>query len=89
MEKKEGRRGAETASNAAGNGSAVTRAPSGYIQGYIGMAVCGQKEQVIVSAQAAGSANEGEHFPRIVDTAAKNVWGIKRNIPGGRGAGRC
>jgi hypothetical protein len=46
---------------------------NGYIQGYIGMAVSDQKEQIIVCAGAVGSANEGEHFPRMLEETLGNV----------------
>ena len=41
VEKKKGRRGAETASNVTGNERALIHTPSGYIQGYIGLAATG------------------------------------------------
>ena len=83
MEKKEGRRGAEITSNVTDNESAMIHTPSGYIQGYIGMAVSDQKEQIIVSAQAAGSANEGEHFPRVLDMALDNMKETGAGTPEG------
>jgi hypothetical protein len=73
MEKKEGKRGKEIKSNVTDNESAMIHAPSGYIQGYIGLAVSGQKEQIIVSAEAVGSANEGAHFPRMLDNTLDNM----------------
>jgi hypothetical protein len=45
----------------------------GYIQGYIGMAVSDQKEQIIVCAGAVGSANESEHFPRMLGETLGNA----------------
>jgi transposase len=73
MEKKEGKRGKEIKSNVTDNESALIHAPSGYIQGYIGLAVSDQKEQIIVSAEAVGSANECGHFPRMLDKALDNM----------------
>ena len=73
MEKKESKRGKEIKSNVTDNESAMIHAPSGYIQGYIGLAVSDQKEQIIVSAEAVGSANECEHFPRMLDQALGNM----------------
>ena len=73
MEKKEGKRGQEIKSNVTDNESATIHSPSGYIQGYIGLAVSDQKEQIIVSAEAVGSANEGEYFPHILDMTLDNV----------------
>jgi hypothetical protein len=73
MEKKEGRRGNEIKSNVTGNGSAMIHTSKGYIRGYIGTAVSGQKEQIIVCADAVGSANESGHFPRLSGEALGSV----------------
>jgi hypothetical protein len=80
MEKKEGRRGKEITSGVTGNESAMIHTSKGYIQGYIGMAVSGGKEQIIVSAEAAGSANESEHFPRVLDAAPDNMKGEEAGV---------
>ena len=81
MERKKGKRGQEIQSNVTDNESAMIHTSSGYIQGYIGIAVCDKKEQVIVSAKAAGSANECEHFPQMLDDTIVNLKeaGIKQN----------
>jgi transposase len=81
MEKKEGKRGQEITSNVTDNESAMIHSPSGYIQGYIGLAVSDRKEQIIVSAEAVGSANECEHFPRILDMAMDNIKEADVKIP--------
>jgi transposase len=73
MEKKEGKNGTEIKSNVTDNESALIHSPSGYIQGYIGLAVSDQKEQIIVGAEAVGSANESGHFPHILDMALDNM----------------
>ena len=73
MEKKEGKRGQEIQSNVTDNESAMIHAPSGFIQGYIGIAVSDDKEQIIVGAEAMGSANECEHFPLMLDKCAENI----------------
>jgi len=80
IEIKEGRRVKETRSNVTDNESALILTSDGYIQGYIGLAVSDKKEQIIVSAEAVGSANEGEHFPRILDATRSNLEkaGVKR-----------
>jgi len=80
IEIKEGRRGKETTSNITDNESALILTSQGYIQGYIGLAVSDKKEQIIVSAEAVGSANEGEHFPRMLETTVNNLEkaGVKR-----------
>ena len=83
MEKKRGKRGAEITSNITDNESALIHTPQGYIQGYIGLAVSDQKEQIIVSAQAVGSANESEHFPRILDMALDNMKSSEIKTPDG------
>jgi transposase len=80
IEIKEGRRVKETKSNVTDNESALILASDGYIQGYIGLAVSDKKEQIIVNAEAVGSANEGEHFPRMLGATMSNLEeaGIKR-----------
>jgi len=75
MKPKEGNRGQEIQSNVTDNESAVIHSSKGYIQGYIGMAVSDGKNQVIISAQAAGSANECEHLPDILDGGERNMKG--------------
>jgi hypothetical protein len=85
MEKKEGKRGQEIQSNVTDNESAIIPRPSGYIQGYIGVAVSDKKEQIIISAQAFGSANEDEHFKEMLEQSGENIkrtageekWGEK------------
>jgi transposase len=73
MEKKEGRNGKEIKSNVTDNESALIHTSKGYIQGYIGIAVSDAKNQIIVSAEAAGSANECEHYPRMLEETEKNM----------------
>ena len=73
MEKKKGKRGQEVRSNVTDNESALIRTPSGYIQGYIGLAVADAQTQVVVGAQAVGSANECEHFPEMLGESFANL----------------
>ena len=73
MEKKEGRNGKEIKSNVTDNESALVHTSKGYIQGYIGIAVSDEKNQIIVSAEAAGSANECEHFPAMLAETKANL----------------
>ena len=73
MEKKTGRSGDEIKSNVTDNESAMIESSKGFLQGYIGIAVSDQKAQVITSAQAVGTANEGEHLPWVLDTNAENL----------------
>ena len=81
MKKKEGRTGEEIQSNVTDNESAMIHSCKGYIQGYIGIAVSDQKSQVITSAQAVGTANEGEHFSTMLDknTRCMEEAGVKTN----------
>jgi transposase len=73
MEKKEGREGKEVQSNVTDNESAMIHSSKGYIQGYIGIAVAGQKSRAITSARAFGSANETGHLPEMLDANAENL----------------
>jgi hypothetical protein len=73
MEPKKGNRGQEIQSNATDNESAVIHSSKSYIQGYIGMAASDSKNQIIIGAQAVGSANECEHLPEILDSIEKNM----------------
>ena len=73
MEYKGSRRGKEMRSNVTDNESALIWSSSGYIQGYIGLAVSDKENQVIVEAKAVGSANECEHLPEILDTTLSNM----------------
>jgi len=81
MEQKEGKRLTEIKSNVTDNESAMIRSSSGYIQGYIGMAVSDAHNQIIVSAEAVGSATEGEHFPRLLDDALGNMEKVEVKPP--------
>jgi len=80
MEQREGQRGQEIKSNVTDNESAMIMSGSGFLQGYIGIAVSDKQNQIIVSAQAVGSANEGEHLPEILDKALDNMKeaGVKK-----------
>jgi len=73
MKKKEGRNAEEIQSNVTDNESAMIHSSKGYIQGYVGIAVTDQKNQIITSAQAFGSANETEHLAEMLDKNAKNL----------------
>jgi hypothetical protein len=78
MEKKTGKRGQEIRSNVTDNESALIMSVGSYIQGYIGIAVADQKNQVIVSAEAEGSANESEHFPDMQDKTLENLGSVTK-----------
>ena len=73
MKDKEGKGGQALQSNVTDNESAMIHSSKGFIQGYIGIVVSDQKNQIIVSAEAVGTANEGEHLPSLLDSTAKNL----------------
>jgi len=73
MEDKKGKEGQALQSNVTDNESAMIHSSKGFLQGYIGIAVSDQKKQVIVNAEAVGTANEGEHLPDLLDGIAKNM----------------
>jgi len=83
MEKKEGKREREVKSNVTDNDSAMIHSSKGTIQGYIGIAIADKKNQIIVSAQAAGSSNEGEFLPPILDKALENLEKMSVELPPG------
>jgi hypothetical protein len=73
MEKKPGKQIEEVKSNVTDNESAMIHSSKGYLQGYIGIAVSDSKNQIIVAAEAVGTANEGEHFPGLLDQTLENL----------------
>ena len=83
MERKEGKSAEEVKSNVTDNESAMIYSSKGFLQGYIGIAVADKKHQVIVTAQAVGSANEGEHLPELVDKTLSNMKEAEVQVPEG------
>jgi transposase len=81
MEKKFGTQENEIKSNVTDNESAMIKTGAGYIQGYIGLAVVDDRNQIIVSADAVGTANEGEHLPEMLDDMLSNMTEIDVNLP--------
>ena len=73
MKEKEGKEGQEIQSNVTDNESAMIHSAKGIVQGYIGIAVSDRKNQIIIGAQAVGSANEGGHLPGILDKSIQNM----------------
>ena len=73
MKEKQGKGGQEIRSNVTDNESAMIKSAKGLIQGYIGIAVTDEKNQIIISAEAVGTANEGEHLPALLDKTTKNL----------------
>ena len=73
MERREGKRVQEIKSNVTDNESAMIMSSSGFLQGYIGIAVSDKQNQIILNAEAVGSANEGEHLPELLDKTLSNI----------------
>ena len=84
MKQKEGKYVKEIRSNVTDNESAMIRTSTGYIQGYIGLAAVDDRNQIIVSAGAAGSTNEGEYLPQMLDDTLKNIDEIGVKLPEGK-----
>jgi hypothetical protein len=61
----------------------MLRNSSGWIQGYIGIAVSDKQNQIITSAETIGSAHEGMHFPELLDKTLNNINGAGIKIPEG------
>jgi len=84
MERKEGKKREELKSNVTDNESAMIRSSSGFLQGYIGIAVSDKQNQIVISADAVGSANEGEHLPGILDNMLENMEEASVQTPKGK-----
>jgi transposase len=72
-------------SNITDNESGKIQGPHGVIQGYNGIAVADSKNQVIVAANAYGSASEGQYFSKMLEKTEENmrlVKGNKKNLQG-------
>jgi hypothetical protein len=61
-EERKGSRGEKIKSNVTDNESGKIKGPHGIIQGYNGIAVADDKNQVIISANAYGTVAEGQYF---------------------------
>jgi len=73
MKPKIGKSGQENQSNVTDNESAMIHSSKGIIQGYIGIAVSDEKNQIITCAQVVGTANEGEHLAMLLDKNTENL----------------
>ena len=71
-----GKEGQALQSNVTDNESAMIKSSKGFIQGYAGIAIADGKNQVIVSAEAFGTANEGEHMPVMLDNLIENLEAV-------------
>lgn len=72
-EPKMGTRGKEIKSNITDNESGKIKSGSGFIQGYNGLAVADDKTQVIVSAEAFGTGQEGPQLETMIEQTDKNL----------------
>jgi len=86
MEKKKGQRGDEIKSNVTDNESAMIKSSSGCFQGYIGIAVSDKKNQIIMHAEAVGSATEVEYLPSLLDGTLDNMKEAAIKTPEGKKA---
>ena len=71
-EPKKGTSGDEVQSNITDNESAKIKGPHGYIQGYNGIAIADSGNQIIISAEAAGSSESG-NFPKMLESLEENM----------------
>jgi len=65
--------GSEIQSNITDNESAKIKSPHGYIQGYNGITIADSGNQIIITAEAAGSGPENGSFPGMLDSLEKNM----------------
>jgi len=72
-EDRKGARGEKIKSNITDNESAKIKGPHGVIQGYNGIAVADDKNQVIVAANAYGTVAEGKYFKEMLEGTEKNM----------------
>lgn len=72
-EPKIGQRKRELKSNITDNESGKIKSGTGYIQGYNGIVVVDDKSQVIVSAEAFGSGQEGQFFKKMLEVTDRNL----------------
>lgn len=70
---KKGKRSGENKSNITDNESAKMMTSHGMLQGYNGLAVVDEKNQVIVNAETFGQVAEVDFFPEIIEKAEKNM----------------
>ena len=72
-EERTGKRGRENQSNITDNESAKMQSAKGVIQGYNGLAVADAKNQIVVSAEAFGSGQEGQFLLNMVEKTRLNL----------------
>lgn len=74
---RKGKRGGENKSNITDNESATMKSSHGVIQGYNGLAVVDDKNQVIVNAEAFGQGAEADLLPDLIEKTEKNMKSVK------------
>jgi transposase len=72
-EPRKGKRTGENKSNITDNESAKMKTSHVVIQGYNGLAVVDEKNQIIINAEAFGQGSEGDLHPGLVESAEKNM----------------
>ena len=77
-EERPGASGEIKKSNVTDNESGKIKGPHGVIQGYNGIAVADDKNQIIVAANAYGSVAEGQYFSQMLDRTNENMKKIIR-----------
>jgi transposase len=76
-EERKGAGGETVKSNITDNESGKIKGPHGYIQGYNGLAVADNKNQVIVACDANGSVSEGQYFERMIEKTERAMRAVK------------
>ncbi len=74
-----GPRGKEVQSNITDNESAKIKSSKGVIQGYNGIALADEKEQVIVAAEAFGRGQEQRFFEPVLEQAEENLKEVTKD----------
>lgn len=75
-EDKMGKRGRARQSNITDNESAKMKSSHGVIQGYNGLAVVDETNQVIIHAEAHGNADDGSLLPSCIEGAKENLRSV-------------
>ncbi len=78
-EPRKGSRGRENKSNITDNESAKMMSSNGVVQGYNGLAMVDDKNQIIVTAEAFGQGAEGNLLPEIVEKTQETMKKIDNN----------
>ena len=73
---KPGRRGRARQSNVTDNESAKMKSSHGVIQGYNGLAVVDERNQVIIHAEAHGNADDGSLLPSCIEGTKQNLCAV-------------